>query len=150
MSTCPCLRISAGSLRTELPPSKGNQSYIPLQLVDRSLAAYVPGVQRALGLEQKDVRLLVRNGQMIHPLRHNKEFAGIDLYVAVAQPNPQAPLHHEKHLVFIFMMMPDELPLHFGQLHVAVVEFANNLRAPVVREAGKFFGEVYLVEVHTD
>jgi hypothetical protein len=36
-------------------------------------------------------------------------------------------LHHQKHLVFMVVMMPDELALQLNQLPVGVVDFANNL-----------------------
>src|SRR5439155_4343381 len=40
------------------------------------------------------------------------------------------------------------LSLHLDQLHIGIIQLADDLRTPVAGKAGKFFGEVDFVGIH--
>src|SRR5271157_2654396 len=57
--------------------------------------------------------------------------------MAVPELHPESPLDHEKQLVFVVMLMPDELPLEFYQLDVLPVQLAHDPGIPVIVEEGE-------------
>ena len=46
------------------------------------------------------------------------------------------------------MLMPDERSLHLDQLHIGIIQLADNFWTPIVGKAGKLFGKVDFVGIH--
>ena len=86
---------------------------------------------------------------MLDAARYDDEFAGLDPFRLLASVfaivHPKATLHDQKHLVFIFVMMPGEWPFELDELDELAVEFAGDARVPVVVDERKFLGEIDLV-----
>src|SRR3954471_20987148 len=74
----------------------------------RSLVAHVARVEDSLGLEEDDVRLLVRDGHVLDAARNNDELALFQTHVAVAQAYRYPALDDEEHLVLLVVLVPDE------------------------------------------
>ena len=66
----------------------------------------------------------------------------------VSQLKSQDPLQYEKKLVFVLVVVPDELSLHLGQLHMLAVELPDDVRVPVFLDLIQGFGEVDWVLGH--
>src|ERR1041384_2830757 len=88
---------------------------------------------------------------MLNAARHDDEFAGLDPFRLLASRfaivHPKATLHDQKHLVFIFEMMPGEPPFERDELDELAVEFTRDARIPVVVDERKFFREIDLVHI---
>src|SRR5438105_5034350 len=75
------------------------------------LVLNVAGVEGGGGLEEEDVRLLLGDRPMLDAARDDQEFPLFQPDVAIAQLHAEAALHHQEHLVFVLMVVPDERPL---------------------------------------
>ena len=64
----------------------------------------------------------------------------------VAELHAEPPLYHEKHLVFVVVVMPDELALELDQLDELSIEFARNVRLTVLVDFREFRREINLIE----
>ncbi len=104
-------------------------------------------VQRRGGLEQQDVDLLVGDGPVLHAPGHDQELALLQADLSVTEVHAEPSLHDQEEFVLVVVLVPDELALELDQLDVLAVEFADDLRAPVVLEEGQLLGEVHLVDV---
>src|SRR3546814_12417002 len=72
---------------------------------------------------------------MLDPLGHDDELAGIQIDVAGSEPHRQATADHQEQFVLMLVVVPVELAGEFRELHEGVIEFARELRAPVIAEA---------------
>src|SRR5271165_5607584 len=108
----------------------------PRGVVDCAVAADVAGVQSRGGLEQEDVRLFVGHGAMFRFSWYNDELAFFEPDVPVSELHAKATLDHEEELVFVFMMMPEELALEFNELDELSIQLADDSRTPVIVENG--------------
>ena len=79
---------------------------------------------------------------MLHAVRDNEEFPGLDGDLAVAKLHSERSLDDEKEFVFRFVKVPVELALQLGQLHQLTVERTHDARVPVVTEQGELLGEI--------
>src|SRR5437667_11508427 len=61
----------------------------------------------------------------------------------VAELHAEPSLHHQKHFVFIVVVMPNELALELNQLDELSIEFAGNVWLPVLVDEGEFVGKVH-------
>src|ERR1039458_8399897 len=62
--------------------------------------------------------------------------------VAIEVFHAEAAFHHQKHLVFMLVMMEDELALKLTELHHLAVQFGGDVRLPVFRDLGEFVGDI--------
>jgi len=65
--------------------------------------------------------------------------------LAIAELDGEVALDHDEKLVFIFVLMPDELTLNLGQFDLAVVQIRHDFRIPLIVKATEFLGQVDLV-----
>src|SRR5438067_2289300 len=80
-----------------------------LQLPNRALVYHVPGVERSSRLEQQKPALLVGDRFVLHASRNHNELPLFNPHMPVAKLHPKPALHHQKHLVFVFVMMKHKL-----------------------------------------
>src|SRR5581483_11620004 len=102
----------------------------------------VPGIARRSRLEQEHVRLDGRDRQVLDPARDDRELAGRELDLAIAQPDHEAPGQDQEQLVFALVAVPDELAL---ELHELAVQLPDHLRAPAIGEESELLREVHLL-----
>jgi hypothetical protein len=79
---------------------------------------------------------------MLYASRHDEELALPEGDGSVPKLERQLAVEHEKHLVLVLVVVPDELPLELRQLHVLSVELAHDARAPVLRDALQRGGQI--------
>ena len=89
------------------------------------------------------MRLLLGDGQVVHAVGNDRELAGAEHEIAVAQAQPQPALHHEKQLVLPLVVVPYELALEFHELHVGVVHVADDFGLPMILESPEHLREVH-------
>ncbi len=86
---------------------------------------------------------------MLYAARDDDEFTRLDplrvLISIFAIVHAEAASHHQKHLVFIFVMMPGEWPFELYELDELAVEFAGDARIPMIVDERKLFGEINFV-----
>src|ERR1700686_5680673 len=80
---------------------------------------------------------------MLYAARNDNELAGFDPFVMVAEVHAEAALDDEEHLVFVLVMMENELAFQLIELHVLAVEFGGDVGLPVFGDLGEFLGDVY-------
>src|ERR1700686_249125 len=80
---------------------------------------------------------------MLYAARNDNELAGFDPFVMVAEFHAEAALDDEEHLVFVLVMMENELAFQLIELHVLAVEFGGDVGLPVFGDLGEFLGDVY-------
>ena len=71
---------------------------------------------------------------MFDTARHDEKFAGIQLHDSIAELDPHLSAPDKKKLIFVFVLMPDELTFELHQLHFLAVELADDLWAPMLGE----------------
>jgi hypothetical protein len=98
----------------------------------------ISGVAGRSGLEQKHVRLDVRNRAVLDASGHHDEFARPDVDRPVAELNPEATANSKKELVFVFVVVPHEHTLKFCQFHFLTIERSDNFRSPVLGDPEQF------------
>src|SRR3546814_3775995 len=84
---------------------------------------------------------------MLDPLGHDDELAGIQIDVAGSEPHRQATADHQEQFVLMLVVVPVELAGEFRELHEGVIEFARDLRAPVIAEATERLAKIDFVHV---
>lgn len=109
----------------------------PSGLLDGAFGANVPCIQRRGWLKEQDVCFLVGDWAVLDLVWDNDKFTFLEPDVPVAKLHAKSAFDHEKHLVFIVMMVPEELSLKLDQLDELAVELTNNPRAPVVIQEGE-------------
>src|SRR2546423_14357948 len=91
-----------------------------LEFFPRELIFNVAGVQRGRRFEEEHFTFFFGYWAVFDAARNNDELARLDPFLALtivlAIVHPEAALHDEKHLVFIFVMMPGEWTLEFDEL----------------------------------
>jgi len=115
-----------------------------IQLVYGALVDEVAGIEGGGRLEQHDTALLVGNGFMFDLPRHNDELALLHRDRSVPELHPELSLDYQEHLVFVVMVVPDELALKLDQLDQLSIEFAGDVWLPVLVNLGEFIRKVYL------
>ena len=82
---------------------------------------------------------------MLDPARDDDELALFERDGLVTELDSEPPLYPEKHLIFMVVVMPYELTLELNQLDQLSIEFACNVRLPVLVDEGEFGGEINFV-----
>ena len=94
-------------------------------------------------LEQQDMNLVVGDRSMFDATGHDQQLPFFQPDLPVTEIHPESPLHDQEQLVFIFMVMPDELALKLDQFDLLTIQFANDLGIPVVAELGEFLLDIH-------
>lgn len=63
---------------------------------------------------------------MLDAPRRDKEPAFVDHYLAIAQAHPQQTADHEKHFIFMLVMVADEFPLKPRKLYTGEAMIAGS------------------------
>ena len=105
----------------------------------------VPGVERGRRLEKQDPAFFVSDRLVLHSARDHDELAFLELKGLVAEFDAKPSFDHEKHLVFVLMVMPDEFAFQLIELHQLAVEFTCDVGLPVFVDLGEFRGEIDFV-----
>jgi hypothetical protein len=103
-------------------------------VLERSLVTDVSGVQRGSGLEQKDVGFLLSDRSVLDASRHDDELTLFDPDVPIPELHAKAAFDHQKQLILVIVMMPDELASELDQLYQLAIQLACDFWAPVVGE----------------
>ena len=82
-----------------------------------------------------------RTGMVLHTSRDDDEFAGCDIEALIVSRfvtvvHAKTSMHDQEEFVLVVVVVPDELALKLDQLDLLSIQFADNLRAPVIRERG--------------
>src|SRR5579884_1234909 len=124
---------------SDLPP----RSY--LNRLDRHLSAGIPGIHSSLRLDQQDPCLLRRLGAMFDALRNDEQLPWIELDIPIAQVNRQVPVDHEKEIIGLVMLVPDEWTFDLHDQHLVVVEIPDDSRFVRRVERRELLRQFYLV-----
>ena len=71
---------------------------------------------------------------MFDALRHDEQFSGPERHGAVAKLDVEHPVEHQKQIVRVVMLVPDELALNPDEADVIVVVSRDDPRRPMVRK----------------
>src|ERR1700722_1913110 len=115
-----------------------------LQLCERPFIHDIAGIESRSGFEQQDPTLFFGDGTMFHSARHHDKFSLFNPHVAFAELYAESSSYHQGHLIFIVMMMKDELALKLDHLNLLSVEFAGDARFPVFGNPGELLCDVDL------
>jgi hypothetical protein len=83
---------------------------------------------------------IFRDGTMLDALGHYKYFAWDQRDNSISQLNADASAQHEKKIVGVIMLVPDELALHFDNHEVMPVELPNDPRLPIICKRRQLIG----------
>jgi hypothetical protein len=113
--------------------------------VARELVFHVAGVERGGWLEEQNPAFFVGDGLVLDSAGHDDELARFEFDAFVSEFDAEAALYHQEHLVFVLVVMPDELAFQLVELHQLSVQFAGDVGLPVFVDLGEFGSEVDLV-----
>src|SRR6202044_4034822 len=85
---------------------------------------------------------LCRNRTMLHALGNNEHLARSQRDDAVAQVNVNTAFEHQKEIVRVLVLMPNELALDLDHHQVVTVELTHHARLPVLRECRQLGCEI--------
>ena len=80
---------------------------------------------------------------MLHTARHDQEFTRAQLDRVIAELNTEPSAPDQEQLVLVCVVMPDEVPLEFHEFDLLTVQFADDLRPPVLANQPEFFRQIY-------
>lgn len=107
------------------PTEPGNRSLNRLELFPREFVFNVARVERRSRFEEHDFAFLFSERSMLDAARDDDEFALLNplfpIVSIVAIIHAKAALHHEEHLIFIFVMVPGEQSLELDELYELTV-----------------------------
>ena len=103
----------------------------------------VAGVQRGRWFEENDPAFLVGYGTVLDSAGDHQKLAFFNPHVTVTQLHTEAAFDHQKHFVFIFVVMEDELTFQLVEFYELAVEFGGDVGLLVFRNVGKLLGDVY-------
>src|SRR6266850_1848212 len=89
-----------------------------------------------------------RSCWMLRNVRDDDELARLDYELLVSELHAQPAFHHEEQLVFMLVVVPDELTLELRELHVIVIHFAHDLGTPLILKPAEHLGEIDFADVH--
>ena len=90
----------------------------PFQLANRARARHVARIERRGRLKQENMGFRKRHGPMLDAARDDEKLTFVQPHLPIAEVHSEASLHHQEHLVFMLMMVPEELTLKIGRAHV--------------------------------
>jgi hypothetical protein len=85
---------------------------------------------------------------MLDTPRHDDKLAWPQLDNPVPELDAKLPSPDKKHLFYVTVVMPWERPLHLDQLDLLAVQLDHDLGLPLLREAGKLFGDIDAFHTH--
>src|SRR5437588_12397412 len=110
-----------------IPPCVQPPRSDALKLCDRPFVDKVPGIQSRSWLVQHDLHFFISGRAVLDAVRHDDELAFPDNRLVIPKLHPQRAFDHQKHFVFVFMVVPDEFALELRRLHIEVVELPDDL-----------------------
>jgi len=105
-------------------------------------AAGIPGVYCPCDLHEHGAAFILCRGLVFYSLRNDKNLPVPDRHIAIPEVNAHFSTQDDQHLIGVFVVKPNELPLNFDEFKVIVVHLGDNLRRPVLGELSKLFAEV--------
>src|ERR1700680_2804989 len=114
-----------------------------LQFMQRAFVDDIPCVQRGCRLKEDHPAFFVSHGTMLDSPGNDNELAFLQPPLPVAELHPEAAFRHQEHLVFLVMMVPDELALEFAELHHLAIEFSRDVRFPGFLNVRELLSNVY-------
>jgi hypothetical protein len=106
------------------------------------VAAGVAGIYRPSGFHEHGTAFTLCRGFVFCSLRDDEHLPFLDGHIAIPEVNGHFPVQYDEHLIGVFVVMPNKLPLELDQLEVIVVHLGDDLRGPVLRELRELLGEV--------
>ena len=100
----------------------------------------VPGVERGRRLEKQDPAFFIGDRPVLDSARDHDELAFFEPDGLVAELDAEPAPHHQEHLIFVVMVMPDEFAIDLGELDLLTVQFAGNVRLVELVDLGEFLG----------
>ncbi len=73
---------------------------------------------------------------------HDQELASLKLNTPISELHAEPTIHDQEEFIFVIMLVPNELALELHQLDLLAVQFAHDLRAPIVTEERQLIAEV--------
>src|SRR5436190_10612361 len=100
--------------------------------VDGTVVPHIAGVQRRGRLEEEYLDFLVCDRPMFDPARNDDQIAGPEIDRAITELHAKMTAMHEKELVLVLVMMPNEGALKLRELYLLTIELPDDLGLPVV------------------
>src|SRR5919108_6348441 len=117
----------------------------PLQDVLAEVAVGCAGVHCGLRLQEQDLALFVRHRPVLDALWDHGELARSKLDGATSQLDPKASFDHIEELVFMLVVVPDEIALELDGFDVEVIDLADDLRGPVFLDAPELVLDIHFL-----
>jgi hypothetical protein len=87
--------------------------------------------------------LFIRDGTMLYALRNDEKLPWVDQNFPVPELYAQASIDNKEQFIFLFVLMPHELPLELHQLYKLPIELSDDLWIPIIQEALEFLFEIH-------
>src|ERR1700686_1494056 len=114
----------------------------PFQFVHGPFVLDIAGVQRRGGFKQDDPAFLLCHRTMLYPARHHDKLALLDPFMPVAEIHAEAAFDYQEHLVFVLMMVKDELAVQLDELDLLSIKFRGDAGLVVFSDVRELLGDV--------
>src|SRR6516162_8620873 len=89
------------------------------------------------------MNLFVGYGHMLDAVGNDDKLALADDRFMGAELHAQRAFHHQKELVFVIVMMPDERAFQFYRFYREIVDFAEDVGIEVILEFREFIRQIH-------
>jgi hypothetical protein len=103
-----------------------------LQGLACAFVLHIAGVEGGSGLEQQYMYFFFAYGPVLYHPGHNYKLSFVYFHGPVAEFHFQPAFYHHEHLVFMLVVVPNELAFELYGLYVLAVEFAYDTRVPII------------------
>jgi hypothetical protein len=120
----------------------------PLELFYGHVAFDVASVECCLRLKHDELAFLVGMGLMLDTLRDNEHLAFLQADLLVSQVDTKKAIIHDKELVGLFVLVPDEISLKLHNLDQVIVDLPDDFWRPVFGEEREFAINIDWLQIH--
>lgn len=106
---------------------------------------YITCIPYSSRCEEEYLCLLVGSRPVLDSMGNDDHLPRPKFDRPITKVDTKASVHTEEEFVLVFMTMPDELPLHLGQLDNLAIQFANDLWPPLLGDSDECVAEIDFV-----
>jgi hypothetical protein len=104
----------------------------------------IAGIEYALRFKAKDFSFFIRAGPVLDSAGNNKTLPGSQSNHVVSKLDAKIPLPDQEQFIFLIVVMPGKLALHFDDFDFLAIQSRDDFGPPMFAEQGKLLVQIDL------